>query len=728
MMPQLAAGFASAKSSMEAAGGVMNDSVLKSARELDQAADQLDRSWANLMVNLRAKTLPVALDVTNALNDMWDAMSGREKSPAEAAARTQQDFIRQIKTLQEFISASQTDGTDPRFLTEYLERIEALKAKLDSLRQASAQAERDFRSQAGTLGPTIDRGPDLVDTANLKTKTEKTEREKQIEKIMRALQLLKPEATAVYEQLERIGDAKFAEGVFSELIKTGGPLPEAPANIRAMADEVQNMATLFGISTFEADGLVKKLHELDEVRQRQAVANQLKADQKITPEEITMKWAQTVADMEALATVVDDTFGALFNGLEQGFNTVFQNLLTEGQTFASAMQNPVPFDGQRAARRAGEAGGPRCVQGHSRILHGQQISIPNLAPAGRPRPELRQPRGPYSRLLVPLPATARELRHAASTPTAGRRSGPRANQPRGRSHPLRATPSTSTPTTRTPSWPISSHPVGSCAARKTPWQSWGPTSVQQCEVPHAADEPGAAAPPELRLPGTSQRRPGDIHGAPALVQDAAFPMSNALVPGRNGTVWRCPAGGPSNFPTDGTSVVLELDAGSNIHPAGVGRAGLPLRGLESQHRAALVQGRPLRCGRDRVDAGGREHHPGTDGPGTTPDRGIVIGSPPAARFWRFKFTFAASSTTGFSISGLFLQTAITDLGFLYSGADETRIIPRTVVEAYNRSPTITRTGGSSAAGPCATKTTTRRCEPRSTPCSRSKRVRSRSSS
>jgi len=70
----------------------------------------------------------------------------------------------------------------------------------------------------------------------------------------------------------------------------------------------------------------------------------------------------------------------------------------------------------------------------------------------------------------------------------------------------------------------------------------------------------------------------------------------------------------------------------------------------------------------------------------------LLVSPPSSRYWRWKFNFGGSSQAGFSLSGLFLQTAITDLGFLYSGADETRIIPRTVVESYARNPTITRVG------------------------------------
>jgi hypothetical protein len=183
---------------------------------------------------------------------------------------------------------------------------------------------------------------------------------------------------------------------------------------------------------------------------------------------------------------------------------------------------------------------------------------------------------------------------------------------------------------------------------------------------------------------------GGYTSPPAIVQDAAFPMTNALSPGRNGLVWRCPPG-QTNF-SDGTSVVLEVDTLSNISPLAWGILGF--RGPTSQPTRVELWYNAQATYNSGV-TNWVQATPnitlGQDGVGSRSDRGTLI-SPPAARYWRFKFISAFGSTQGFQCSGFFLQTAITDIGFLYSGADETRIIPRTVVEAYNRAPTITKVG------------------------------------
>ena len=83
LMPQLAAGFDQSKASMSAAGGVLTGEVLEAARRLDEKSDQLKAKWADMMTKIKGSTVETALAVVTALNDMWDAMTGREKSPDE---------------------------------------------------------------------------------------------------------------------------------------------------------------------------------------------------------------------------------------------------------------------------------------------------------------------------------------------------------------------------------------------------------------------------------------------------------------------------------------------------------------------------------------------------------------------------------------------------------------------------------------------------------------------
>ena len=203
-------------------------------------------------------------------------------------------------------------------------------------------------------------------------------------------------------------------------------------------------------------------------------------------------------------------------------------------------------------------------------------------------------------------------------------------------------------------------------------------------------------PPNFDTPILINENPGTYTNCPGLAQDSGFPMSNALVPGRNGLVWRCPPltnNWPGGVGGDGTSVLLEIDTGTSISPQAWGvlgyRAGHSLPGsVQLWYNAQAT----YNGGTSNWVQVSPSLTLGVDGVGTLVDKGALILTPPTARYWRFKFLSVSGSQQGFSISGLFLQTTITDLGFLYSGADETRIVPRTMVESYGRNPTFTKVG------------------------------------
>lgn len=185
--------------------------------------------------------------------------------------------------------------------------------------------------------------------------------------------------------------------------------------------------------------------------------------------------------------------------------------------------------------------------------------------------------------------------------------------------------------------------------------------------------------------------------APALRQDPQFPMVNALYPGRGALVWASGDSPPSNF-EDTTSVVLEIDTGSTQRtPKHWGVLGYSCRdtnpgSVELQYKL----GATYNSGTANwiTMPGGAITLGDNNGPGALRDYGKAIVTPVTARYWRWKFTFAyLSDQGGFQVSGLILQQDEMDLGFLYSGADETRILPRSVVETYADQPYITRKGG-----------------------------------
>lgn len=176
---------------------------------------------------------------------------------------------------------------------------------------------------------------------------------------------------------------------------------------------------------------------------------------------------------------------------------------------------------------------------------------------------------------------------------------------------------------------------------------------------------------------------GAYTGNLALVQDAAFPMANVLVPDRVSRLWVCPPGLPN---IGGVDVAIDLDIAAS--PVSIMAAGVHGFGL-------LGNGAfPSTCGMEYLpgttySASGWVQLP-TFSLGGTRDPWQIFAAPISARFWRFRFYFGSSS--GFTVASFMLARSITDLGFLYSGADETLVRPRAIVEGYGRMPIVKSVG------------------------------------
>jgi len=181
---------------------------------------------------------------------------------------------------------------------------------------------------------------------------------------------------------------------------------------------------------------------------------------------------------------------------------------------------------------------------------------------------------------------------------------------------------------------------------------------------------------------------GAYAGAPAIVQDPQFPMSNALLNGRTGAVWVWPASAGIN--DGGSDVLLEIDLGSVKAIGAVG-----VLGVSNLFGTLFPNSLMVECipGATVYSTTGWVNVLGGLSIGNQNflrDFGTTI-APQSARYWRFRWV-SASISAGFTVASVVLATTVTDLGFLYSGADETRVRPRTLVEGYDRSPSITYTG------------------------------------
>jgi hypothetical protein len=181
---------------------------------------------------------------------------------------------------------------------------------------------------------------------------------------------------------------------------------------------------------------------------------------------------------------------------------------------------------------------------------------------------------------------------------------------------------------------------------------------------------------------------GSYTGAPGVIEDASFPMSNVLTVGRKGNVWVVPDGAGSNAP-DTTSVLLEIDLGAQWPIAAAGLLGMTFN--NGSHPTAVY----IECipNTNTYNAAGYvrqfSSQPILSPP--TRDGGAILASPVTARYWRFFFNNATSGS-GFSVAGVVVSLALTDLGFLYSGATETRIRPRSMIESFDESASVTFLG------------------------------------
>jgi hypothetical protein len=284
VLPQLAAGFDKTKASMEAAGGLMTGSVLQGARNLDKAADDLGSSWTDLMTKLRATTVPTALAVVQALNDMWDALSGNKK-PGTAGiddeiSRTQ----RRIAALE--ATAASIQPLSP-IDTSALQRLARVNAMLDEQR---AKMRELIKSRE-----------------DLETATERAARAE--------AKLGKTGATDALANVQ-----------LEEQQKKAQTLGELIADLQKNADNLlETEAKLRG------EGVLKlkpgpKAVEPDLILPR-------------TTEDVMEEWNAKIDEMLSSAELLDSTFHAVFFGLQAGFHAMFTSIASGTATLGSVLKD-----------------------------------------------------------------------------------------------------------------------------------------------------------------------------------------------------------------------------------------------------------------------------------------------------------------------------------------------------------------------------------------------------
>lgn len=182
-----------------------------------------------------------------------------------------------------------------------------------------------------------------------------------------------------------------------------------------------------------------------------------------------------------------------------------------------------------------------------------------------------------------------------------------------------------------------------------------------------------------------------VTGEAVRMEDVGYPMDNVLVAGRKGSVWVVSDVSVGNGPA-GTDLVLEVDLGSvqTVIAAGlIGQTLFPGGSPPTQcYLDAIVSVPNTYNNANYVTQNG---FAAIMAGGLIRDGGVILSASAVARFFRFRWPNHTSGK-GLSLASVVLATAITDIGFLYSGADEQRVRPRAITEGYDQSPMVSYVG------------------------------------
>lgn len=280
VLPQLASGFDKTRASMEAAGGLMTGSVLDGARNLDKAADQLGSTWSDLMTKMRAATIPTALAVVQALNDMWDAATGRKKDPGEVMSREIERLQRQLDANLQFAQGLRQRGASDSYIKAIDDLIAKLQLRLGKIKGIRAEVESEEADILAAFDA-ADRtraGPSVIDDTIL------GEQEKRTQTLAEHIADLQKNADNLITTEAKLR----GEGVL--------PLKPGP-----------------------------KATEPDLILPRDT-------------QDVMDEWNEKIDEMLSSAELLDSTFQAVFAGLEAGFHAAFASIASGTASVGEALK------------------------------------------------------------------------------------------------------------------------------------------------------------------------------------------------------------------------------------------------------------------------------------------------------------------------------------------------------------------------------------------------------
>lgn len=283
-LPNIVKNFDAMRESMRSVGLLMGDEVLSNARDLDKAMDDLARTWDGAMKRMQTAAAPWALNIVEGISNVI------EKINALIAARDRWE--------------RKANEWDPR----------APKGRFGG-------GASGGRGGGGSWADAADAVAGSADNIDIKTSTEKSPREKRLERIIELFHVGTREAEKLLRVLEGLEGRKEIETIRAAL-REATPLAEQLA-LAARGTE-GTAAELRGTRPQPAFRVDEALPEIE--TQMQAM------------DKMRLQWQDFVEQITSEAQIVNDSITALWQGIEGGFVSVFANLTNETQTWGSAMK------------------------------------------------------------------------------------------------------------------------------------------------------------------------------------------------------------------------------------------------------------------------------------------------------------------------------------------------------------------------------------------------------
>jgi len=306
------------REAMIESGALMDEKMIAKAKELHEVYNVLGIRWRGVWLDIASAMVGPAKDIANTISGLIDWIHRFGKAVEDADKKSQGWWERSQNALRVKL------GLQPKNEAAFWTKKEKDEAIFTGYMAALATP------------PGQDEG---MDESNAK--------------MLKHLALVKELSEAYPKWTRAVRDAAVAS---IEAAEAAAKLGELEKKMFVGPDEKGFLA--------EQEALRKKIQEqrFNEI-ERIMDERKANAERSIFPEgtatrevfsNVTRAWQTEVENMLKAGTLLHDGIGAVFQGMQQGFSAVFSNLLSRGQTFATALTTIFKTIGQMFLQMVGQ--------------------------------------------------------------------------------------------------------------------------------------------------------------------------------------------------------------------------------------------------------------------------------------------------------------------------------------------------------------------------------------